>query len=355
MKPLATIVALVIVFLPLISFGQEQRTNTLTERKSIDWFYADANSQPKTLLLKVLQFTAPYPGYYQQTSLDTNGNALTARVVPDWAVQNSANAKLDDALLAQVRQMLAELNAAATPAGVEPQQGQLHSAVVFFNGHDFLRLNYNGPIPAQLEAILAILNKEFTAATQSKLDEVAAHQKSMRETYGDWQNGAGVTTNASVQMNSCKGNRALVVLTAGQRKTVATASPTGISVYHALILYPDAAVTGSGSGGRWGDDPVQSYVVTWTLPNANGSFSENTSQRKFEILNNAIDATVTIGGKTYQLVGGNMFVVRIGSDWLPTVTQLSDVFEEQATPQATLNRFKANLKDDAAVQKLELN
>ena len=354
MKSLATIVAVVILFLPAVSLGQEQRTNISTERKSIDWFYADANSQPKTLLLKILQFTAPYPGYYQQTSLDTNGNALTARVVPDWAVQGSVNAKLDGALLAQIRQMLAQLNLPSTPAGLEQQHGQLHSAIVFYDGNDFLRFNYNGPIPAQIDAILAILNKEFMAATRTRLDEIAAHQKSMRETYGDWQNRAGITMNVGVQMHSCNGNRALVVLTAGQRKTVATSSPARISVYHALILYPDAAVTGSG-GGRWGDDPVQSYVVTWTLPNANGSFSENNSQRKFEILNNAIDATVTIAGKTYQLIGGNMFVVRIGSDWLPTVTQLSEVFEEQATPQATLDRFKAILKDDPAVQKLQLN
>lgn len=92
----------------------------------------------------------------------------------------------------------------------------------------------------------------------------------------------------------------------------------------------------------------------WTLPNANGSFTENTSQRKIEIRHNAIDATVTIAGKTYPLTGGNMFVVRIGADWLPTVTQLNELFVEQATPQATLNRFKAILKNDPSIQKLEL-
>lgn len=160
--------------------------------------------------------------------------------------------------------------------------------------------------------------------------------------------------NAGGQMHGFKGNRVLVVLTAGQRKTVATSSPVAVSVYHALVFYPGAAVTGAGSGGRWSDDPVQSYVVIWTLPNANGSFSENTSERKLEILHNAIEATVTIADKTYQLTGGNMFVVRIAADWLPAVTQLKEVFEDQATPQATLNRFKAVFKDDASIQKLEL-
>ena len=49
-----------------------------------------------------------------------------------------------------------------------------------------------------------------------------------------------------------------------------------------------------------------------------------------------------------------MFVIRMGADWLPTVTQLNEVFAEQATPHKTLDRFKAVLKDDAAIQKLEL-
>lgn len=95
-------------------------------------------------------------------------------------------------------------------------------------------------------------------------------------------------------------------------------------------------------------------LVIWTLPNANGSVSENTFERKLEFLHNAIDATVTIAGKTYQLTGGNMFIVRIGADWVPTVTQLNENFEEQATPQTSLNRFKAILKDDVDIQKLEL-
>lgn len=320
-----------VLFFPVLSFGQEQRTNVLTERKPIDWFYQDANYHSKTLLLKLLQFTAPYPGHYQETALDTNGTAFNARIVPNWAVQASVSAKLNGAVLDQIRQMLAQLNVPATPAVLEPKEGQLHSAFIFYDGHDFLRLNYNGPIPAQIEAIRAILDKEFMAASRARQEEFAAHQKLMRETYGDWKNRDGVTINASNQMHGCKGTRALLMLTAGQRKTVGISSPVAVSVYHALVFYLDGAVTASGSGGRWGDDPVQSNVVTWTLPNADGSSSENSTERKFEILNNAIDATVTIAGKTYQLNAGNMFVVRIGADWLPTVTQRSLRRESNAT------------------------
>jgi len=341
------------LFVPGISLAQEQ--GTPAERKPIDSFYADADYHSKTLLLKVLQFRAPYPGYYEQTSVDTNGVAFTARIVPNWAVQASVHAKLDEARLAQIKQMLGQLNLPATPGVVEPQSGQLHSAFVFFDGHDFLRFDYNGPNPAPIEAILTILHQEFMAAARAQREELAAHQKLMRETYGDWENRAGITRNAGGVMNVCKGNSAVVVLTAGLRKTVTASSPLAVSVYHALVFYPGAPLAGAGSGGRWSDDPVQSYVLIWRLPNADGSFSAESPERKFEILHNAIDATVTIGGKTYQLTNGNMFVVRLGADWVPTVTQLREVFEEQTTPKVSLDRFKAILKDDASVQKLELN
>ena len=343
-----------VLFLPAISLGQEQKSNSPAERKSIDWFYEDAQHHSKTLVLKLLQFTAPYPNYYQETSLDINGSAFTGRIVPNWAVQASQNAKLSDELLAQIRQRLAELNVPSTPAALEPQAGLLHSAFIFNNGHDFVRLNFNGPIPSQIEGILAILDKEFRAAARTQIEEFAAHQKLMRETYGDWQNRAGVTMNTGSQMHGCKGNGALVVLTDGQRKTVGTTSPVRVSLYHALVFYPGAVVQGSGSGGRWSDDPVQSYVVIWTPLNSNGFFSENTPQRKLEILHNAIDATVTIAGKTHQLTAGNIFVVRIGADWQPAVTQVNEAFEAQATPHATLSRFKAIFKDDASIQRLEL-
>jgi hypothetical protein len=352
MKTCPALMSLVvaILFLPAISLAQEQ--GTPAERKPIDSFYADADYHSKTLLLKVLQFRAPYPGYYEQTSVDTNGVAFTARIVPNWAVQASVHAKLDEARLAQIRQMLGEL--LLTASVVEPQPGQLHSAFVFSDGHDFLRFDYNGPNPAQIEAILTILHQEFMAAARAQREELAAHNKRMRETYGDWENRAGITRNAGGVMNVCKGSSAVVVLTAGQRKTFTSSSPLAVSVYHALVFYPSAPLAGAGSGGRWSDDPVQSYVLIWRLPNVDGSFSAESPERKFEILHNAIDATVTIGGKIFQLSNGNMFVVRLGADWLPTVTQLREVFEEQTTPQASLDRFKALLKDDASVQKLEL-
>jgi hypothetical protein len=341
----------VVLFLPLIALGQEQ--GSMPERNSIDWFYQDANYHTKPLLMKLLSFTAPYPGYYQETVLDANGNAFTARNVPNWAMQGSSHAKLDDALLAQIKKMLAQLNFAPTQTIPQPEYNRLHNAFIYFDGRDFVRLNYNGTNPPQIDAILDILKKEFKAAERAREDEIAAHQKLMREKYGDWQSRPGVTVITSGSMHGCKGNSALVVSMLGQRQTAATSSPVTVSVYHALIFYPPAAVTSSGSRGRR-NDPVQSYEVIWRVPSATGSFTQNTSEQKFEIQHHAIDATVTIGGKTYELTAGNMFVIRIGADWVPAVTQLNDLFEEQATAKSSLDRFKTLFKNDASIQQLEL-
>lgn len=351
--PILSVAVLVVVLLPVTAWGQEQ-TTIAPERKPIDWFHEDANFHKKPLLIKLLQFTAPYPGYYQQTSLDTDGNAFTARNVPNWAMQGSSFAKLSDSQLTEIKQMLAQLNVPSTPETVEPQQNRLHSAFIFYNGHDFLRFNYNGPNPTQIDAIMELLKKEFMAADRVRREEFAAHQKLMRESYGDWQNRPGLTLNAGSSMHNCKGTRALLMLTEGQRKTVAGGSPLTVSLYHALVFYPPGIVVGSGGGGQWSDDPVQSHVIIWTALNGNSVSPGNGSQRKLEVFHNAIDATITIAGKTFHLPDGNMFVVQVGADWEPTVAQLKDVFDEKTTPQDSLNRFKALFKNDPAIQQLEL-
>ena len=346
---------LIVVFLfPVAAFCQEGQRNTPSDPKPIDWFYEDANRDSKKLLLKLLQFTAPYPGYYTEIFVDTDGNAFSARIVPDWAVQSSVNAKLDEALLVQIRQMLAHLSVPSSTSIDLQLQGQLHTAFVFYDGHELKRLVYNGPNPSQIDEVLQVLHKQFAATVKRREEEFAAHETFVKEAYGDWQKRAGLTLNAGSRMHGCKGNRALILVMSGKRKTDRATSPALVSVYHALVFYPGGSVSGSGSGGRWGDDPVQSNVVIWTVPNANGSFSRNTSDRKLEILNNEIDGTITIVGKTYHLNGGNMFIIRFGEDWSLTVTQLNDTFEEQATPQASLNQFKAIFKQDASIQALEL-
>lgn len=222
---------------PVVALGQE--------RKPIEYFHIDANYHWKKLLFRHLQFTAPYPGYYQDTYVDTDGNAITRRNVPNWAMQGSVSGKLDDALIGQIRQMLLQLSVQSIAADLEPQSNRFHTAFVFHDGHEFRRVNYNGPNPPQIDAIMQILQKQFMATERRLIEDFKAHERFIKETYGDWQNRKGITINAGGQMHGCKGKRALVVLTHGKRK----ADPTTVSLYHALILYPGGAV--SGSGPRW--------------------------------------------------------------------------------------------------------
>ncbi|SRR6266508_67346 len=340
-----------------IALGQGEKANPSPERQPIDWFYEAANYHSKTLLLKILQFTAPYPGHYNVTSLDGNGHAFTGRIVAaNWfgAVKASENATLDAAQLNQVTQMLAQLHLPSAETRLEPQPGQLHTAFVFYDGIAYQRLNFNGEIPTQIDAILKIIQQELSAAEKLSEEQVIAHHRLMEETYGDWKNRNGLALPVNIRMRGFEGNRGLLLGLLGQRKTIPTPQPTAVSIYHALVFYPGGAVTGGGSGTNWSDDPVSIQGVTWTLPNKAGSFSEGTSQRELEIKHNAIDETVTIRGETYYLSRGNMFIIRMSRDWTPDITQLNDRLDQDASEQSVLVRFKSIMRNDASIQRLEL-
>jgi phosphate starvation-inducible protein PhoH len=56
----------------------------------------------------------------------------------------------------------------------------------------------------------------------------------------------------------------------------------------------------------------------------------------------------------YQLSRGNMFIIRIGEDWTPIVSQLTEQLDEHATQQTALDRFKSIFRNDPSIQELEL-
>jgi len=346
---------------PLASLGQQQKATSPLERTPIDWFYEDANYHSNTLLLKSLQFTAPYPGFYQQLSLDTNGNAFTGQIVPNWAIQASQTAKLDVPRLDEIRRTLIGLTLGlgltlgSSLSLPEPQPGQLHTAFIFYDGKAYLRYDFNGVLPPQVAAILETIRKELDNDAKVRLEQFMAHHKLMEETYGDWQNKSGVAVVGGGRMHVFKETPGLLLTLMGQRKTLPTAAITTVSIYNVLVFYPNATVTGSGSGGSWSDDPLSSEVVIWILPSESGSYAADTSERKLEIKYNAIEATVSVGGKTYQLSHGNMFIIRMGENWMPTVNQLEVNLDEQTTEQNVLDRFKSILRNDAFIQRLELN
>jgi hypothetical protein len=336
------------------ALAQGEKAAAPAERKSIDRFNHDANYYSTGLILKCLQFTAPYPGYYQLTSLGIDGRAFTGRIVPDWAVQASESAKLDAPILDQIRGMLAHLYLPSEANEIEPQPGKLHGVFVFDDGNAYRRLTFDSEIPPALDAILKIIQKELTEAATAQAKEFTAHQNLLRETYGDWRNRDGVTIPNNNRMHGCKDGVALLLGLLGQRKPSSTAQPAAVSVYHVLVFYPGGGVTGGGSGGTtWSDDPVSRQGVTWTMPNPEGSYDKK-YQHELNIEHNAIDETIKIRGETYYLTRGNLFVIRMSEEWTPAVIQLNDRFDQVASEQIVLDRFKSIMTNDTSIQRLEL-
>ena len=315
---------------------QKQESKITLNGNLIERFYQAADHHSDTLLLRTLQFTAPYPGFYQALSLDSNGRAFTARIVPDWAIQASKTANLESDRQEQIRQMLVHLTIATGPSLPEPQPGELRTALVFYNGKTYERHDFNGSLPVQVQEILDIVRMELERAARVQYEEFLRHHELMEETYGDWQNKPGVVPVTGSRTHGLKATPGLLLTLSGKRNAIPPAAPTPVSIYHALVFYPDAAVTGSGGGGTWSDDPLSSEVVIWTVPKGSGSDAAGTGERVLEIKYQAIDGTVTVAGATYQLALGNMFVIRMTEDWTPIVRQIEARRDEQTTEEKAL-------------------
>jgi hypothetical protein len=349
----ALLLALSLFLRPSVAPGQKAPAPRTSNSR--EWFNEDAVHHPNSLLLKFLQFTAPYPGFYQKLTLDGNGNAFTARIVPDWAIQGSVGAKLDGILLDQIKQKLSHLNLAPDPPQLEPREGQLHTAFIFCDGIAYGRYDFNGPLPAQVQEILDRLMTEIEREAKHHYEEFLKHHEQMEQLYGDWQNRSGVAVISGSRMHGLKGIRGLLLTITGQRKQALTAGTTEVSIYHALIFYPEGVLTGSGSNGSWSDDPLSTEVVIWDAAKGNGSGEAKTDKKVLEIKHQAIDNTVSVGGGTYQLDAGNMFIIRMSNDWKPVVSQIKVFQDEQIQEQSVLDGFKSILRDDEFIKRLELN
>ena len=91
------------------------------------------------------------------------------------------------------------------------------------------------------------------------------------------------------------------------------------------------------------------------MPKGSGRDAVEPYNRVLEIKYQAIDGTVSVGGKTYHLDQGNMFVIRMTEDWTPVVSQIEVRRDEQKAEHRVLGEFKSVLRYDASIQQLELN
>lgn len=192
------------------AFGQAEKAKPYAERAPIDWFSEAANYRSDTLLVKSLQFTAPYAGQFFETSAERNGHVFSGGI-SSFSTNASQAGTLDPTLLSQLRLMLAELHFPAAQTPIEPKPGQLHTAFIYFDGIAYRRLNYNGELPGEVTAILEIIKRELTASGKLRDEQSVAHHKLMAETYGDWKNRDGITVPTSNRERVFKDNNGLLL------------------------------------------------------------------------------------------------------------------------------------------------
>ncbi len=169
----------VLLWLLVISCpAQDKRQPTSDlDGSSLHWFEDDADRHQDTLLFKVLEYTAPYSGLYFELMLEKDGNAFTARMVPNWAAQNSHHGKLSVEQLEEVKRMLASPYFQSFPTPTEPERGERYTAFVFFKGSDYARFDYSGSLPVEVRKVADFVNAEIDKQEKLRYEKRLEEQK----------------------------------------------------------------------------------------------------------------------------------------------------------------------------------
>jgi hypothetical protein len=155
----------------------KQQSSTGLDGSSLRWFEDDANRRQDTLLFKSLEYTAPYAGLYFELRLDKDGNAFTARIVPNWAVQNSRHGKLTAEQIEEVKRMLAAPYFQSPTSPGAPERGERYTAFVFFKGGDYARSDYSGPLPVEVREVVDFVKAEIERQEKLRHEKWLEEQK----------------------------------------------------------------------------------------------------------------------------------------------------------------------------------
>jgi hypothetical protein len=162
----------------------------------------------------------------------------------------------------------------------------------------------------------------------------------------------GVITVTGNRATPLKGVPGTLLTVRGSRR-VSRTKLTRVSVYHALIFYPERRIIGGG-GGFSNDGPLSTATVTWTIQRNPPDDYKDTEERELRIRYHALDKSVSVGPGTFRLPEGNLFIIRLDESWIPAATQLRARLDEPAEGQKVLDLFKSALRGDESIQKLEL-
>lgn len=165
----------------------------------------------------------------------------------------------------------------------------------------------------------------------------------------EWQFKPGVVMASGSRDSALKDIRGRLLTVNGYRR-VSAAKLEEISVYHAIIFYPEATTIGSGSSS---DGPLSTEEITWEVQKNPPGSHKDTEEKRLKIKYHALDKNISVGPETFSLSGGNLFIIRLDESWLPGVTQLKAHFSERAEQEKVLGFFKSVLREDEEIQKLE--
>lgn len=168
----------------------------------------------------------------------------------------------------------------------------------------------------------------------------------------DWQYKPGVVVPSGDLTNTFKNASGQLLTIDGQRR-VSTSKLEEVSVYHAIIFYPEGAVVVGKGGGFSNSGPISTEELTWKIQGDPRAAREDVREKRLELKYHALDNTVSVGSEIFSLTGGNLFVIRLDENWLPVVTQLREHFTEQAEKGRVLQSFKSAAREDESVQRLE--
>jgi hypothetical protein len=325
-------------------FAQEQKfsfDDRSKYQKSMERFNSLADFHNEILVFKLLQFTAPFGGAYFETFLNNDGTSHSARITTR-ARQATRRSTLSKPQVKEINQKLSAFISKGYSRDLQPQDGKLYSAFVFFDGKDYLRFNFVGEIPNELQEVIDFLNIEYEKSEKLRLEAYIDETKLLKEKYGDWIEKPGIIRpTSSGSGDFFNSNRNSTISVNGVQHLGKCKYMEEMPLYYALVFHPEARVISVSSGkGNRSDDPIWTKGIGWVL---NGGYK---IERKFFITHDAINGTITTEGKTYKLTEGNFLVIRMNKHWKPKITQLKVHLEKEPDIRSILERFKKELADE---------
>jgi hypothetical protein len=337
-KNFLLIIFTISLFFSASSTAQETEPN-IGVISSIESFNRAADYKDDKIIFRFLQFRAPYSQIYQQTFINKDGSASSVTVTP-FSKRNGRFTKLTESQTGEIRKKLSDFVSRENNQNSPVIDEQLYSVFVFNDGQKSVRYNFSGQIPYEIRQIIDLLDGEFNKSEKIRYEEFLEQGKLLKEKYGDWLNKAGIVRPGSSGSYSLKNENTTTLWLKGFRQPVSEDKKIQIPVYYALIFYPEGRTIGGAGGGNRSDDPLSTNGISWAIS------AGYEREKEFVIEYNAVNFSVKIENSNYQLRKGNLFIIRIGKDWKPQISQLKTYLDKPADEKSVIALFNKELSGE---------